>query len=93
MNMRKLTTTWPAVLAAGLLLAACGGGGNDSSPVQAANPLTEVPASASQSEAGLVSYLESLRPRNAEAEALEPALADSFTPPTADSTEPQAVSD
>jgi hypothetical protein len=89
MKVRKLI--WMPVVAAGLLLAACGGSSDDGTLPQAADPLSEVPASASQSSSGLVSYLDSLRPLSAETR--DPASLDSFLPPTADDTEPQAVAD
>lgn len=87
--MNKLIPT--AVVA--LLLAACGGGGSDPAPTPppvAADPTAEVPASASQSSAGLVTYLDALAA--AEADGKEPLSIDGFTPPTPDDTEPDVVS-
>lgn len=95
MKARKFLIALP-LAAAVLSLAACGGGGGDGNgngsnpPPQAADPLKEVPSSASQSTAGLMSYLESVRPLDAEAR--DPASLDSFTPPMAEDSEPQSVS-
>ena len=78
----------PAALA--LLLAACGGGGGaDVPPPVAADPLAEVPASASQSAAGMASYVNTLS--TLPAESREPAAVDSFNPPRAEDTEPEPV--
>lgn len=71
-----------------LALAACGGS-DDTAPPQAADPLAEVPASASRSSAGLVGYLVLLHA--VDAEKREPASLDDFTPPVPDDTEPQDV--
>jgi hypothetical protein len=74
-----------APLAAALVLAACGGGGGDAP--QAADPLAGVPASASQSTAGLLDYMNQLPPLNAEAR--DPMALDGFMPPANEDGEPQ----
>jgi hypothetical protein len=76
----------PAVLA--LLLAACGGG-NDQAPPQAADPLAELPASASESAKALASYVSTLA--TLPAETREPVAVESFNPPKADDTEPEPL--
>jgi hypothetical protein len=76
-------------VALALALAACGGGSGDAPPLQAADPLAEVPASASRSTAGLVGYLASLVALDAERR--EPASLEGFTPQSSDDTEPQDV--
>ncbi len=76
----------PAALA--LLLAACGGG-NDQPPPAAADPLAEVPASASQSAAGMASYVNTLT--TLPAESREPVAVDSFSPLKPEDTEPEPV--
>lgn len=86
--MCKLSSTVLGVAAAALLAACGGGGGNDGKPVTAADPL-EVPASAGQSNAGLVGYLGSL-PAQA-ADNREPVSVDGFMPPTSDTDEPIPV--
>jgi hypothetical protein len=79
-------------LAAGLLvvlLAACGGGGSDEPPVLQADPLSELPASASQSSAGLAGYVTTLA--SLPAESREPVAVDGFNPPRPDDVEPQPL--
>ena len=78
-----------STLVAAALVAGCGGGGDNASAPGAGDPLRQVPASASQSTAGLVGYLQSL-PR-LDAETLEPASLDAFRPKTTDDTEPLPV--
>jgi ABC-type glycerol-3-phosphate transport system substrate-binding protein len=75
-----------APLAAALVLAACGGGGGDAPP-QAVDPLAGVPASASQSTAGLLEYMNHLPPLNAEMR--DPMALDGFMPPANEDGEPQ----
>ncbi len=78
----------PAALA--LLLVACGGGGgNDQPPPQAADPLSELPASASQSAKALASYVSTLA--TLPAETREPVALESFNPVKADDTEPETA--
>ena len=78
----------PAALA--LLLAACGGGGGvDVSPPVAADPLAEVPASASQSAAGFAGYVNTLT--TLPAESREPVAVESFNPLKAEDTEPEPI--
>lgn len=76
----------PATLA--LLLAACGGG-NDQPAPQAADPLAEVPASASQSAKALATYVSTLA--TLPAETREPAALESFNPTKAEETEPEVI--
>jgi hypothetical protein len=81
------TKTWWAGLAATVLVAACGGGGGDDAPPPAATDA--VPASASQSVGGLVSYLKALTAAAPEdKEALDVSA---FAPPQPDDTEPQTL--
>ena len=87
-----MTSTIRTLLRSSLLatawLAGCGGG-SDASPPQAADALRAVPASASQSAAGLVNYLGSLSPLDAQT--LEPVSLDAFSPKTSEDTEPHPV--
>jgi hypothetical protein len=76
----------PAALA--LLLAACGGG-NDPTPVVPADPLAELPASASQSTAAMASYMGTLAILRTETR--DPFAVDAFNPPKPDDTEPDPV--
>lgn len=76
----------PALLA--VLLAACGGGGSDVVPV-VADPLAEVPASASESAAGMAGYVSTLT--SLPAESREPVGVDNFSPPRPEDTEPEPV--
>lgn len=87
---RKLALVMP--LTAALLLAACGGGGGggDGTPPQAADPLAEVPASASQSVAGMMSYMDSVTKSTA-ADARDPVSLLNYMPPQDDQAEPMAV--
>ncbi len=75
-----------AALAA--LLAACGGGGYVEPPV-AADPLAELPASASQSAAAMAGYMSTLA--TLPADNREPLTVDSFNPPKPEDTEPEPV--
>ena len=68
-----------------LSLAACGGG-DDPVPV---DPLAEVPASASQSTAGMASYMGTLAA--APAETREPLAVKAFSPPKPDDSEPEPI--
>jgi hypothetical protein len=76
------------VSATALLLVACGGGGGGAAPL-ADDPLAAVPASASQSARGMVSYLGALPPLDAEAR--EPVALNGFVPPTSETDEPQGM--
>lgn len=76
-----------ASAALALVLAACGGGGGGE--VVAPDPLAEVPASASQSSAGMASYMEVLASMLSDGR--EPAAVDNFNPPRPDDTEPEPV--
>ena len=67
---------WPPVAAAALTQAA-------------ADPLAEVPASASQSSAGMASYMGTLA--TLPADSREPITVDGFDPARPDDTEPEAV--
>jgi hypothetical protein len=76
-----------AALAAAILVVGCGGGGGDDTPPPAATDA--VPASASQSVAGLLSYLVALtRLQPEDKEALDVSA---FAPPQPDDSEPQAL--
>ena len=77
-------TLLAAALAAGVL-AACGGGDNNAPPP----PTAQVPASASQSVEGFISYLRDLVASMADT--LEPVDTSAVTPPTDDTAEPQKV--
>ena len=70
------------------LLAACGGGGNDQ-PVVSADPLSELPASASQSTAAMASYMATLA--TLPADSREPLAVEAFNPPKPEDTEPEPV--
>ena len=76
--------TFLAALMAAVVLAACGGG--DEAPPPATS---EVPASASQSVDGFISYLRALVA--SAADMLEPVDTSSVVPPTDDTSEPQTV--
>ena len=79
-------TLFAAALAAGVL-AACGGGDNHAPPPPP--PTAQVPASASQSVEGFISYLRDLVASMADT--LEPVDTSAVTPPTDDTAEPQKV--
>ena len=84
--MKRIHSFWlPAALA--LSLAACGGG-SDPAPV-VADPLAELPASASQSTAAMASYVGSLATLSAETR--EPLAVKAFSPPKPDDSEPEPV--
>ena len=76
--------TFLAALMAAVVLAACGGG--DEAPPPATS---EVPASASQSVDGFISYLRALVA--SAADMLEPVDTTNVVPPTDDTSEPQTV--
>ena len=76
--------TLPAALA--LLLVACGGGGQ-APEVVAVDPLSELPASASQSAAALASYVGTLA--SLPADMREPVSLDNFNPVKPEDTEPE----
>jgi ABC-type glycerol-3-phosphate transport system substrate-binding protein len=80
------TKTLLAAFAAATLLAACGGGGGDPAPVAASDA---VPASASQSDAGLMAWLKALVAGDAQGK--EPLDMSSFQPTAADDSEPVAL--
>ena len=74
-----------AALMAAAVLAACGGGGDDAPP-----PATsQVPASASQSIDGFISFLRELVASSADM--LEPVDTTNVVPPTDETSEPQSV--
>ena len=81
--------TWLLLSGATALLVACGGGDDTPSPAATPSATSEVPASASMSVAGLMSYLKQLVV--ADADTLEPVDVSAVTPPTADDTEPEVV--
>ena len=78
------TLCLPVALGAALLLAACGGSDD------AVDPLSAVPASASESTAGMAGYLGSLP--GLSADSYEPVSLDGYNPPTSETTEPEPVS-
>ncbi len=75
-----------AALRAASVLAACGGGGDDAPPPPATS---EVPASASQSAAGFIAYLQLLVASMADL--LEPVDTNAVVPPADDVGEPIKV--
>jgi hypothetical protein len=82
-------TTLLLCSAAAWLLAACGGGGGYDDPPTPPAATDAVPASASQSVAGLLSYLVALTGIASEnKEALDVS---SFAPPQPENTEPETV--
>ena len=81
--------TWFLIAGATSLLVACGGGDDTPSPAAAPPVTSEVPATASMSVAGFLSYLKQLVV--ADADTLEPVDVSAVTPPTADDAEPDVV--
>lgn len=79
--MKKLAAL---VLCAAAALAGCGGG-DDSPPP----PTAQVPASASASIGGFIAYLQALVA--SAADMLEPVDVSAVTPPTDETSEPQAI--
>ena len=75
-----------AALLAAAVVTACGGGGDDTPPPPAT---AQVPASASQSIDGFISYLKDLVASMADT--LEPVDTSGVTGPTDETSEPQAV--
>ncbi len=84
----KRTHKFLVTVALTAMLAACGGGGIDP-PVVAADPLSELPASASQSTAAMASYMATLS--TLPADNREPLAVEAFNPPKPDDTEPEPV--
>jgi len=76
-----------ASLLAASVLAACGGGDDDAPPPP--SPTSEVPASASQSPAGFIAYLQALVASMADL--LEPVDTSAIVPPADDVGEPTKV--
>jgi Prokaryotic membrane lipoprotein lipid attachment site len=76
---------WILLLCAVAVLAACGGGGDDSPPAATA----QVPASASASPSGFISYLKLLVASMADT--LEPVDVSAVTPPADDTGSPASV--
>ena len=76
-----------AALVAASLLGACGGGGDDAPPAPPAT--SEVPASANQSPAGFIAYLQQLVASMADL--LEPVDTSAVVPPADDTGEPTTV--
>ena len=70
-----------------IMLSACGGAGSGESPAPA--PTAQVPASASQSVEGMMSYLGVLIASRADG--LEPVDLGAATAPTGDTIEPQPI--
>ncbi|MBX3605862.1 MAG: hypothetical protein KF788_11340 [Piscinibacter sp.] len=80
------TTIWMPAVVLAALLAGCGGGGGDASP---AAPADQVPASASASVAGMLSWLKQLAGSAPEdREALDTST---FAPPQPDDSEPEVL--
>lgn len=88
MKTRHKSAVWcmGAALAAPLLISACGGGDDSDSPTPAT---TEVPASASESVASFIGYLQ--EPVAASADTLEPMDTSMVTAPTDETSEPLKV--
>ena len=86
-SMQRLTTLL-SVAAAALALSGCFGGGDDA-PSPAADPLAAVPATASQTTAGTVDYLNQLAMNQSDTR--EPIDVTAVVLPTSDDTEPLAV--
>ena len=82
-----MTKTLFAALLAASVLVACGGGSDDASPPPPAT--SEVPASASQSPAGFIAYLQLLVASMADL--LEPVDTNAVVPPADDVGEPIKV--
>ena len=78
--------TWLIAMSMATVLTACGGGDDTPAPPPVT---TEVPASASASVGGFVSYLKLLVV--AMADTLEPVDVSAVTPPTTDTNEPDSV--
>ena len=86
--MTNRLSTWLALAAIPLALAGCFGGGDSDSPA-AADPLSAVPDTATQSVAGTVDYLNVLNQNQTETrEAIDVTA---VVLPTSDTTEPQAL--
>ena len=88
MRTRRKSAVWRmcVALAAPLLMSACGGDSNsDSSPPAT----TQVPASASQSIAGFIGYLQ--EPAVSSADTLEPVDTSMVIAPTDETSEPLKV--
>lgn len=87
--MKRSDISWTAALASLVLLAACGGGGGaEPAPPVAVDPL-EVPASAGQSNAGLVSWLGTLPTLSTDTR--EAVSVDGFSPTRTEDDEPLPV--
>ena len=80
--MKKLAL----ILVLGTMLSACGGG-DDDAPAPA--PTASVPASASESIGGFISYLKALVVSSADP--LEPVDVSAVTPPVSETSEPETV--
>ncbi|MGH8796055.1 MAG: hypothetical protein ACREXI_03285 [Caldimonas sp.] len=81
-GMKKLVAL---LLCSAAALAGCGGGGDDTAPP----PTTQVPASASTSIGGFIAYLQALVV--SAADTLEAVDVGAVTPPTDETSEPQAI--
>ena len=88
MKTRRKSAAWgvAAALAATLLMSACFGGSEDNSPPAVT---AEVPASASQSIAGFIAYLQELVV--ASADTLEPVDTSLVTASTDETSEPTKI--
>ena len=78
--------TWLIALSTVVVLAACGGGDDEPAPPPVT---TQVPASASESVGGFMSYLKLLVV--AMADTFEPVDVSAVTPQTSDTTEPDVI--
>ena len=92
--MNKRPVRCAALLLGGAagLLSACGGGGHDSQPVAVVPtpaPTAEVPATASLSVVGYLSYIADLL--KSAADGLEPVALTSVTAPVDDASEPVSL--
>ena len=80
-----MKTHWILALGAAAVLVGCGGGGHDNSAAAPA-PTAQVPASASQSINGFISYIAALIATAADT--LEPVDVSGVTPPTDETSYP-----
>ena len=91
MKTRRKSAAWgvAAAVAATLLVSACFGGSDDNNAGSPPAVTAEVPATASQSIAGFIAYLQELVV--ASADTLEPVDTSMVTAPTDETSEPTKV--